>query len=346
MIPPLAILWLLVVAFLLLLLIVLVEMNRNDNRRETNVMFDSDKFEKKLKNFNLTGTELQTLERLVRKSLFSNKDSVLNSPMLFESAVDRFYELYGSAEKVDSRELADIASLRKKLGYVETSAGFSFVSSRQFAVGDFVSISRYDISVDKHAPSEQVLITRLNEIFWAVRYMTGRLGTPQSLVGENIRIRLTMRGEAIYSAWVKVLRYEGDELILAHSNELEKYQLRRWLRQAVMFPVEVDADGKKQSGFLVDLSAGGILLSLPNVLDEGAFVSIRFEIPGFGVENVKIRILRVLHSGRRDTETGLIFHSASFIGEFGETQERVLQYIFEVRKKQKESEKVSKTPSK
>ncbi len=126
---------------------------------------------------------------------------------------------------------------------------------------------------------------------------------------------------------------DSGNLVLEHSTKIHKEQLRRWIRMAVRFPVHLLTGEREMDGFLVDLSAGGILLALPEPLNEGALVHIRFFLPGFGEESLDVRILRVLHKGERDEKTGGIDHSASFIGEFGETQEHVLQYIFLERRK-------------
>jgi len=221
---------------------------------------------------------------------------------------------------------------------VDNAHEFSFISTRQFVVGDTLSISFHDIALNKQASSETVKIAFVNEMYWGVFYKDGKLGASSSLAGRDIRIRLTRPQDAIYSSWVRVVSVDGDRLVLTHSIHLEKYQLRRWIREQVRYPVVATMeDGFTLAGLLIDLSAGGILVAFPVVCEENKKISIRFEIPGFGVENVDVQILRVLHGGRPDA-SGFIAHSASFVGEFGRTQEQVLQYIFEIRKHQKEAQ--------
>ena len=92
--------WILLVATMILILIVLMEISRNNHRREVGRMFATEKFEEKIKPLNLSEKEQDMLERLVRQSSFSNKDSILNSPLLFEEAVNFVYKLNGGAEKI------------------------------------------------------------------------------------------------------------------------------------------------------------------------------------------------------------------------------------------------------
>lgn len=336
MIAPMTLFWIVFIIILILLLVVLLEISRSDRRRENDEMFGTADFDRKTKECNLTDKEIRTLNKLVRMSTFSNKDAVFNSPILFEEAVNRFYD-FRHVDHIRAETLDAITSLRHKLGYTENAHDFSFVSTRQFVSGDSLSVSLFDISLHKEAPSETVKIAFVNEMYWGVFYKDGKLGLPSSLAGRDIRIRLTRSQDAIYSGWVRVISVDGDRLVLAHSTHLDKYQLRRWIREQVRFPVVASLDdGSTISGFLIDLSAGGILVAFPSACPENKKIAIQFEIPGFGMEAVDVQILRVLHSGRPD-DLGYISHSASFVGEFGRTQERVLQYIFEVRKHRKET---------
>lgn len=336
LIPPVTVAWAIFIAILSICLAVLLEISRSNRRRENDDMFGTADFNAKTKALSLLPREISTLNRLVRESTFSNKDALFNSPELFEQAVNRFYE-FQDVTKVDPAVRDDISALRNKLGYIGIFPDFSPVSSRQFCRGDKLLISLVDIAVNKQGLSESTDIADVNEVSWSVHY-SGKLGKASSLIGKEIRIRLTRPGEAIYSAWVTVKSADEGRLILAHAPHLEKYQLRRWLREQVQFPATVSlADGGSLTGILADLSAGGILVDLPRALSEGEEILIDFDLPGFGKQNVKVIVLRVLHSGRPG-QNGLISHSASFSGEFGKTQEQVLQYIFWVRKRQKDTQ--------
>ena len=136
------------------------------------------------------------------------------------------------------------------------------------------------------------------------------------------------------------VRYaEAGHLVLLHSSNLDKRQLRRWVRRQVAFPVTaVFDDGSNIGGTLLDLSAGGIMVGLPRDCYPGQHLRIQFELPSFGDEDVEIEVLRNL--GRKNKDyPHYNCYTASFRGAFGWTQERVLQYLFEVNKAEKESNK-------
>ena len=67
--------WIFLIVTLFLILVVLVEISRNNRRREIGKMFATEEFDQKIQALQLTSEERQMLERLVRQSSFSNKDS-------------------------------------------------------------------------------------------------------------------------------------------------------------------------------------------------------------------------------------------------------------------------------
>lgn len=325
--------WALGVVFLLLSLVVLIEISRSNRRREVGKMFASEKFEEKIAQFNLTAGEKLLLDRLVRQSSFSNKDSVLNSPLLFERAVNHTYKLNHGVERIAVADKVTISALRKKLGHLENAAKFSYISTRQFAIGQEITLILRDVTGQNFSLRRNIV----NATEDSLEVPVEEFRSDKPLVGTDVKIRLNIPGEAVYSADVRIIDVKNGNLVLSHSTEIHKEQLRRWLRQVVRFPVHVELGERSIEGFLVDLSAGGILLSLPGALPENFLVKIRFDLPGFGEENLQVRILRVLHGGRMNESTGGIHHSASFIGDFSETQEHILQYIFRKRRLEKEA---------
>lgn len=331
MINPTQLLWVLFVLALILALIALVEIHRSNQRRENEVMFGTDVFDEKVKEFGLTPKEIRTLEKLVRASKFENKDAVLNSSSLFETAVADFYD-FRDVHTVRDETLEAVAGLREKLDFTAKNPLANVRSTRQFGVGD-----RVDVILENGAKLKHSEILWKNEKEWAVLYDSS-FGPASSFEGKRIRIRWTRPEDAVYSAWLEVVASRPGEFVVEHSVKLDKQQLRRWVREVVDFPVEaVFADGTTCSGRLYDLSAGGILLGLPMECESGQHVNIRFELPSFGPQDVEIELLRSL--GRKNPKYPDYFSvTASFTGAFGWTQEMVLQYIFEVHKNKKISE--------
>ncbi len=304
------------------LALVLIEIQLMYNHRKEEVMFGEDAFNEKIKAFEFTPKEVSTLKELVRSSKFENMDAVLNSSLLFETAVNEYYRVNGVIA-------APIDSLRQKMGFTGANPLAMVCSTRQFNVGDCV-----DLEFEGKVVFRRAKILERTEAFWSVE-IDGTQAQAKAFSGERMLIRWTRINDAVYSTTLSVDSATRSKLVFHHSTHLDKEQLRKWVREVVDFPVEATfADGKKQSGVLYDLSAGGILLGLSEDCKPDQQISISFELPTFGVQNVDVKVLNNL--GRRNPNFPLYNSiSAVFTGSYAWTQERVLQYIFEVNRKTK-----------
>ena len=331
MLEPLQLFWIFGIVVLVLTLVALWEIQRSYFRREHEVMFGTPLFDKQVKELGLLPEEIKVLEKLVRSSRYENKDAILNTATLFESAVSNYYDFKGE-ENVQSDVLATIGTLRKKLNFTAANPLATVSSTRQYN-----ETNRVDVLFDGGNRLFHSTILSMDERNLVVEYDES-MGSGRALVGRNIRLRWTRPEDAVYTAKVMVKSFGGGRLVLSHASNLEKKQLRRWVREPVDFPVVATfEDGSSCNGVLLDLSAGGILLGLPVDCSSGQHLKIRFELPSFGEENVEIEILRNL-GHKNPNFSDYFFLTASFAGAFGWTQERVLQYIFEVHKQKKDLE--------
>ncbi len=332
MIEPLQIVWIAFIAILFMMLVVLFEIHRINYRRENEEMFGTRAFDDKVESMGFTDKEKRTLDKIIRYSSFENKDAVLNSSRLFEDAVDNFYDIR-DVFKVRDETLAAVESLRNKLSFMASNPLAEIYSTRQFNVGD-----RIDLLLENGLRIKRSEIMARTEKEWVITFDTSD-GTSYSLVNREIKVRWTRPDDAIYTTVLPVRQVEAGHLVLLHSSNLDKKQLRRWVREQVAFPVTaVFQDGSSIGGTLLDLSAGGIMVGLPKECYPGQHMRIQFELPSFGDEDVEIEILRNL--GHKNQEYPNYYcHTASFKGAFGWTQERVLQYLFETNKRKKEGAK-------
>jgi c-di-GMP-binding flagellar brake protein YcgR len=331
MLEPLQLFWIFGIVVLVLALLALWEIQRSYFRREHEVMFGTPLFEAQVKELGLLPEEIKVLEKLVRSSRYENKDAILNTATLFESAVSNYYDFKGE-ENVQPDVLTLIGTLRKKLNFTAANPLATVSSTRQYN-----ETNRVDVLFDGGNRLFHSTILSMDERNLVVEYDES-IGSGRALVGRNIRLRWTRPEDAVYTAKVTVKSFGGGRLVLTHSSSLEKKQLRRWVREPVDFPVVATLeDGSSCNGVLLDLSAGGILLGLPVDCSSGQHLKIRFELPSFGEENVEIEILRNL-GHKNPNFSDYFFLTASFAGAFGWTQERVLQYIFEVHKQKKDLE--------
>lgn len=335
MIDPLQLVWIAIVIILLLILLVLLEIHRINYRRENDEIYGFENFEDKVKSFALTDKEKRTLEKMVRASSYENKDAVLNSSGLFEGAVTNFYD-FRDVFTIRDETLAAVESIRKKMDFSASNPLTQICSTRQFNVGDRIDLYLEGGSVFKHS----AIVSR-NEREWAISY-DGSCGPAEYFVERDVIVRWTRPDDAVYSATLKVRSCMPGRLVLPHSSVLDKRQLRRWVRELVSIPVKATfADGSTCQGMLLDLSAGGIMLGLPVSCEENQHIRIEFELPSFGEENVEIEVRRNLGKKNKDYPDYFCL-TASFAGAFGWTQERVLQYLFEMNKAKKEAQKEGK----
>ena len=333
MIEPLQIVWVASIVCLCIALLVLWEIHCINNRRENEEMFGTQAFDDKVAESGFSDKEIRTLDKIIRTSSFENKDAIINSSGLFEQAVSAFYDVRDVFD-VRDETLEAVERLRNKMNFTASNPLSEVYSTRQFNVGDRIDM----------VPENGTLIKRSDIVWrtekeWAISY-DGSDGPAKSFVGRDIRIRWTRPDDAIYSTTVPVRRLDDSEnFVLPHSSTLDKRQLRRWVREQVAFPVTaVFENGETLCGTLLDLSAGGIMVGLPKECYPGQHMRIQFELPSFGDEDVEIEILRNL--GQKNKEFPNYYClTASFRGKFGWTQERVLQYLFELSKSKKQAKK-------
>lgn len=335
MIDPLQLVWIAFIVIMVLILLVLLEIHRINYRRENEEIFGSESFDEKVKSYELSDKEKRTLEKMVRASSFENKDAVINSSGLFESAVSNFYD-FRDVFTVRDETLSAVESIRKKLDFTASNPLTQVCSTRQFNIGDRIDLYLEGGSVFKHSS-----IVGRNERDWAISY-DGSCGPAEYFVNKEVLIRWTRPDDAVYSSTLVVRSCIPGRLILPHSSSLDKRQLRRWVRELVSIPVKANfQDGSTCEGVLLDLSAGGIMLGLPVDCSADQHVRIEFVLPSFGEENVEIEIRRNLGRKNKDYPEYYCL-TASFSGAFGWTQERVLQYLFEMNKAKKEAAKAKK----
>lgn len=324
------------VAFIICLffaLFALWEIHCINSRRENEEMFGTQLFDEKVSERGFSDKEKRTLDKIIRLSTFENKDAILNSSGLFEQAVTAFYEVR-DVFKVRDETVEAVERLRNKMNFTASNPLSEIYSTRQFNVGD-----RIDLVPENGTLIKRSEIVWRTEKEWAISY-DGSDGPAKSFVGRDIRIRWTRPDDAIYSTTIAVRRLDDSaNLVLPHSSSLDKRQLRRWVREQVAFPVTaVFENGETLYGTLLDLSAGGIMIGLPKECYPGQHMRIQFELPSFGDEDVEIEILRNLGQRNQDFPNYYCL-TASFRGKFGWTQERVLQYLFELSKSKKETKK-------
>ena len=300
--------------------LVLIEIQLMYNRRENEVMFGTEAFNEKIKAFEFTPKEVRTLEKLVRTSKFENKDAVLNTSILFENAVNEFYRVR-NVLSVRDETLEAVASLRRKMDFTGANPLTMVCSTRQFNEGDRIDLEFEDFRVIKRS-----VIVERSEKNWSV-HVEGLDAISKNPTGMRVLVRWTRINDAVYSTRLPIIAATSDKIVFNHSEQLNKDQLRKWIREVVDFPVDAKLEnGETCSGMLYDISAGGLLLGLPENCKPDQKISITFELPTFGEQNVDVKILNNL--GHRNPNFPMYFSvSAVFTGTYAWTQYIVIPHI-------------------
>jgi c-di-GMP-binding flagellar brake protein YcgR len=140
------------------------------------------------------------------------------------------------------------------------------------------------------------------------------------------------------SAYV-LARREGNRpgLVLDWPQTDERVQRRDNVRVSVMFPVYVrpvensGKVGKRINGTAVDLSAGGVRLSLPEPLWEGAFVEMALQIPELGERICAGRVMRAAENPNAGL-AGLYSAGVQFV-EISEIVRRdITRFVFDTQR--------------
>jgi c-di-GMP-binding flagellar brake protein YcgR len=133
-----------------------------------------------------------------------------------------------------------------------------------------------------------------------------------------VHMSLTRDGDAEYTFTTQILRCSNEELVLAHTNKINRVQQRNWLRVNVDIPVKatlLDASrmGDILSGKIIDLSGGGLGVMLPARLSSNSMILLNFELPGRGqIADFPVKVVRV--AAQSDGNSSKTAHSVTFTG--------------------------------
>lgn len=317
-----------------LVVLVIHELRKAHKRRSLRDTLGWDKFREKAEKLRLGSAEKDYLVEIIEAANAENADSVLNSPTVFENALEAYYSVRGLSNLGDA-DLALVRTLRERLGFAHFSNEVPYVSTRQFQLQNRVPCQLEDGGKGaEHRPHKwQTSIVDVNERHWAILRPEG----PPVAPGTRVRLNLTRPGDAEYRVSAQVLKDIGGELQLKHTRDLSRNQLRNWVRVDVDIPAKVlrvmpgnerDRIESVMVGRIRDLSGGGLSLSLACRLEAGALIDLEFELPGHGeLRGVRVCIKRV--AGPLNGDESKIVHNAAFEGDYKHIQERIIHFVFE-----------------
>ena len=319
---------LLLIASLVVLIIAAVffEIRRSNKIKREMQALAMAKFDVHAEKINLRLSSVAILKNIALKSGLQDPISILKFSHVFESSLEKYYE----SEKIESiaiEMLVQISNLRRELGFSPLPKGIALTSTRQFCSGDkcLVRIPENDPPV----PDGVCYVIDSEERKWSVT----RPDWPQVQAGAWVWMSLTKQGDAEYTFRTQVLEDSMGEFVLCHTSKLHRTQQRNWLRIDVDIPVKITLMdephvGDILSGKIIDISGGGLGMTIAAKLQKNSMLLLNFELPGRGkITDLHVKVVRV--AGPRDGNLSRFVHSAAFDGETDLTREKIIQYVFE-----------------
>jgi len=284
------------------------------------------KFYARTDSLRLSQDSIDLLKTIVEESGLQDPSSIIKSSHVFEKSLEIYYENRKMKSMADSK-LANIRKLRRMLGFLPLSKDIAIISTRQFEVGEKCAVQIPESGPAIH--KGMCLISNVEERHWSIT----SLSESEVPLKTWILVNLIRSGDAEYTFRTQVLEVANGEIVLSHTNKLNRAQQRNWVRIDVSIPVEVtqiigNGIGDIFSGKIIDMSGGGFGMALPVKLPKNSRLLLNFELPGHGtISDLPVKVVRV--AGQYNNDPLRTVHSVAFDGEVHLIQEQIIQYVFE-----------------
>ncbi len=311
---------------LFVLLIVLYEIYRSNKTKEELRKLAWRKFDARVELLKLSQGAIDLLRGIIDESGLQDPSTIVKSAHVFEKTIGFYYEIKKIKTIPDSK-LEKIRDLRRMLGYMPLSKDIAITSTRQLEVGD-----KCAVQIPENGPVTHKGMCLINDIDERYLSITGLSGPPIP-VRTWILVNYVRSGDAEYVFRAQVVKELNGNIILNHTNKLNRAQQRNWVRIDVSMPVEVtqiigNGIGDIFSGKIIDMSGGGFGMALPVKLQKSTRLLLHFELPGHGtISDLPVKVVRV--AGKYNNDPLRTVHSVAFDGDVHLIQEQIIQYVFE-----------------
>ncbi len=315
-----------IIGFLLVVILgvlVLLEIRKADhfNRRKMEVGWQ--KFYDIANKKKLSEKERSELESILRKSEVASAEIVFSSPLVFENTIEKYIEVLGS--KISKDEFDKIYRVRKVLNYDHISVDIPYVSTRQLSSGTKVMVkSPYG--------NAQTTILYVTEENWV-------LANPVAVQAREkmpLKLGITRFSDGEYSIKTDVISVIDSKLVLKHSRNMSRKQLRNWVRVDTNIAAQIRIIKAKSDeitalgsvfGLISDISGGGVSLKVPAMLGIDDNLEIDFELNGHKFRQIPCHIIRVITNPEEKDD--LYQHSLEFDEMESQVQERIIRFVFD-----------------
>ncbi|MFC1584367.1 PilZ domain-containing protein [Fibrobacterota bacterium] len=313
------------------------EILKSDKQRREKIELSWQNFGELVSKRGLTPKETKLLKNIVEAGKQLQADTIFNSPTVYEESLDAYLN---TLEKKDSSELMPydlLSRLRKKLNYSRLPVETHLTSTKQLNPGMPVTIGnrKSDMSI-------KATIKEIDERVWSLEgkdLPIGQINQNQSLPVWFIR-----PGDAEYRLKIRVKEIRDGSIVLEHTHDLQRKQLRNWVRVDVNIPCKATlvkkTGGKDESpdkddlpngtvleGRIMDISGGGICLRLSSGLSSGSTLSLNFDLPGSSLKNILSEVIN--YDALKKNDANVFIHRLKFCEIETATQEKIVRFVFE-----------------
>ncbi len=315
------------------------EISRADSRKRERQAVGWRYFSELAQGKGLTAVESEILKRIVEAGGLSSADMIFESAHLYEDALTAYLEKVASRLEKDPTHYVQLRGLRLKMGYARLQPEVPLTSTRQFDPGTPVKII---LPGADEGEAVKGVILDVNENSWGLEFEDKAL-VEKASPGDKLGVFLLRSGDGEYRVHVRIrgLKLSAGAVYLDHARDLERKQLRNWVRVDVNIPCRVtviqmhaefdDSDlpvrGTVIEGRLIDLSGGGACARFASPLPRGCRLSLNFDLPGTSLRGIRADVMRfsVNNRGGRDQ----FEHNLKFDSLETAAQEKVVRYVFE-----------------
>lgn len=288
------------------------------NERKEKAMAERMRAEAEL--WNISPSQVRLLETFVPYVGSKHAMGIFTSPRLFETALDRFL-----ADRAPSTQVYDdVRALREHLHFSQLDVDVELTSSRQIPIG-----AKVDFGPEGRGTPYSSVVEEIDDRSWAIR----RVDKAHAKRGDYLVVRYFRPGDGDYRIPARVSEATGSLFRLEHTLELEHSQMRNWVRVRLCEPVEIrlldakNAVWGRYSGFLSDMSGGGVSFKTVEQIPVGSTVELEFAVRGHRFPGLRAKVLRSVPV--QNVDFPLFVQSVEFAEMPTSERERLVRYVFD-----------------
>jgi c-di-GMP-binding flagellar brake protein YcgR len=323
-------------AILILGFIVAWEILKSDTHKSEKLELNWQNFGELVLKKGLTNQEIKILKNLIMAGKQVQADIIFNAPSIYENCLEAYLSSFQQNGNTEDIPYGLLASLRKKLNYSRLPVETQLSSTKQLNPGLFVSIQNNLESISK------AVVQEVTEKVWSIKSEDAPFTSVNP--GQNLSLWFIRSGDAEYRLKTQILESRNDLIVLEHTINLKRKQLRNWIRVDVNIPCKAtiikiaelknetqkEGNHKKKSsidGRIMDISGGGICLRLDTCLGNGSILSLNFDLPGSTIKNVQSEVLG--YNTVKMNESEVFIHRLKFHEIETDVQEKIVRFVFE-----------------